>query len=267
MPNSGRPAEDPTPTPPQGEGTRRPWAAYAMEGLGLAVFMLFASSFTMLLFHPDSPVGRAIQEPSTKYFILAFAMFPVILFGIVTAPWGKRTGAHINPAVTLAFWRLGKMEAFDAAGYIVGQFSGAILMVGLVALVAGKAYSHPAIDFAATKPGPEGTAVAFAIEFTMTFVLMMLLLWASNDERLVKKLPLFTSLLIAFYLTSATPHTGMSLNPARSFASALYAHDRPSLWIYFVAPVAATLLAAEIYRRCWPDRLGGPSYPPPPEPS
>lgn len=234
-----------------------------MEGLGLAVFMLFASLFTMLLFHPDSPVGVAIRDPTQKYFLLAFAMFPVILFGIVSAPWGKKTGAHVNPAVTLAFWRLGKISAFDAMGYIVGQFAGAILIVGLVALVAGKAYSHPAIDFVQTKPGPKGVWGAFGIEFTMGFFLMMLILWASNDKALEKKLPLFTSLLIAFYLMFATPYTGMSLNPARTFGSAVWAKERPGLWLYFVAPVAATLLAAEIYRRCWPNRLGGPSYPPP----
>lgn len=237
-----------------------------MEGLGLAVFMLFASGFTMLLFHPDSPVGKAVKEPAAKFFLLALAMFPVILFGIVNAPWGKKTGAHVNPAVTLAFWRLGKISAFDAAGYVVGQFAGAVLMVGLIALVSGKAYSHPAIDFAATKPGPEGPMVAFGIEFTITFVLMMLILWASNDAKLEKKLPLFVSLLIALYLMFATPYTGMSLNPARSFGSAVWASERPALWIYFVAPVAANLLAAELYRRLWPNRLGGKSYPPPPEP-
>ena len=248
--------------PSQREGFRPAWAAYAMEGLGLAVFMLFASAFTMLLFHPDSPVGKAVKEPAVKYFLLAFAMFPVILFGIVSAPWGKRTGAHVNPAVTLAFWRLGKISTFDAAGYIVGQFVGATLMVGLIALVAGKAYAHPAIDFAQTKPGPGGVPVAFAIEFTITFLLMMLILWASNDERLEKRLPLYVSLLIAFYLMFATPYTGMSMNPARSFASAVWAKAHPALWLYFVAPIAATLLAAELYRRLWPDRLGGPSYPP-----
>lgn len=233
-----------------------------MEGLGLAVFMLFASGFTMLLFHPDSPVGKAVEEPATKFFLLAFGMFPVILFGIVTAPWGKKTGAHVNPAVTLAFWRLGKISTFDAVGYVVGQFIGAILMVGFVALMAGKAYAHPAIDFASTKPGPGGPPVTFVIEFAITFLLMMLILWASNDERLEKRLPLFTSGLIAFYLMVATPYTGMSLNPARSAGSAVWASERPSLWIYFVAPVAATLLAAEIYRRLWPNRLGGKSYPP-----
>ena len=82
----------PTPTPPQGVGIERPWAAYAMEGLGLAVFMLFASAFTMLLFHPDSPVGKAVKEPAVKYFLLAFAMFPVVLFGIASAPWGSGRG-------------------------------------------------------------------------------------------------------------------------------------------------------------------------------
>ena len=121
----------------------------------------------MLLFHPDSPVGKAIQEPALKYFLLAFAMFPVVFFGIAGAPWGKKTGAHVNPAVTLAFWRLGKMSAFDAAGYVVGQFLGAALTVGLVALVAGKCVLEPGDRLRRqTKPGPGGAPVAFGIEFT-----------------------------------------------------------------------------------------------------
>lgn len=236
-----------------------------MEAVGLAVFVAFASAFTVLLFHPDSPVGKAVGDPGARYAVLGAGMFPIVLFGILKAPWGKRSGGHINPAVTLAFWRLGKISAVDAAFYILFQFLGAIVAVGIVARVLGPLYSHPAIDFAANKPGPDGAALAFAIEFAITFGLMTLILWVGNDERLEPRLPLFVALLIAFYLTIATPFTGMSLNPARTAGSAVWASERPALWIYFVAPVAATLLVAELYRRRWPDRLGGKSYPPPPE--
>ncbi len=243
---------------------KRLWSIYLMEAIGLAVFMTFASAFTVLLFHPDSSVGKAIGEPAARFAVLGVCMFPVVLFGIIKAPWGKKSGAHINPAVTLAFWRLGKISAVDAAFYILFQFLGAIATVWIVAQIMGPLYSHPEIDFAANKPGPDGPAVAFAIEFVITFGLMMLLLWMSNDERLEPKLPLFVSLLIGFYLTTATPFTGMSLNPARTTGSAVWASERPGLWLYFVAPIAATLCAAELYRRVWPDRLGGKSYPPPP---
>lgn len=236
-----------------------------MEAVGLAVFMTFASALTVLLFHPDSAVGKAIGAPEARFAALGIGMVPVVLFGIIKAPWGRKSGAHINPAITLAFWRLGKISTVDAAFYILFQFLGAIATVWIVAQVLGPVYAHPAIDFAANKPGPDGTAVAFAIEFVITFGLMLLILWMSNDEKLEPKLAFFVAILIGFYLATATPFSGMSLNPARTTGSAVWASERPGIWIYFVAPVAATLLAAELYRRVWPDRLGGKSYPPSPE--
>ena len=95
---------------------------------------------------------------------------------------------------------------------------------------------------------------AFAAEFAITFVLMLVLLVAVNSERLEKRAGLFAGALIALYLAFETPLSGMSLNPARTFGSALAARHWADLWLYFAAPVAAALLAAELYLR-----LGGPA--------
>ena len=113
----------------------------------------------------------------------------------------------------------------------------------------------------ASKPGPDGPWVALGVEFFIAFGLMALLLWASNDPKLEKRLGLWTAALIALYLTFAVPFSGMSMNPARSLGAGVWTHDRPSILVYFVAPVAATLLCAELYRRIWPGRLDGPRYP------
>lgn len=82
---------------------RRPWGVYGMEALGIAIFMLFGGLAKVLFFHPDSPVSHWVKDPFAKNAAIALLFFPVILYGIASAPWGKRTGAHINPAVTLAF--------------------------------------------------------------------------------------------------------------------------------------------------------------------
>jgi len=229
--------------------------------MGLAVFMAFAGGLTVLLFHPDSPVGRAL-EPPARYFALGLGMAPVVWLGIVNAPWGKRSGAHVNPAVTLAFWRLGKISGVDALFYMAFQFLGAIAIARIMGWIFGPLYTHPAVDFASTKPGPDGVWVAFGVEFAISFGLMAMTLWMANDERLAKRSGGAMALLLGFYLATATPFTGMSLNPARTTGSAVWASERPGLWIYFVAPCLATLLAAELYRRRFPDRLGGKSYPP-----
>ncbi len=242
----------------------RPWGAYLMESLGIAVFMLVGGLLKVLLFHPSSPLTRMVPDPFAKNLVVAFAFFPVMLYGIVEAPWGKRTGAHINPAVTLAFWRLGKMKQGDALWYILFQFLGGLATVALMRLVLGGLFTHPAVDYNASKPGADGPWVALGVEFVITFGLMAMTLWAVNDPKLKPKLGLMTAGLISFYLIVAVPYSGMSLNPARSLGTGVWTSDRPSILVYFVAPVLATLLAAELYWRLWPDRLGGPDYPPSP---
>src|SRR5947208_16847629 len=89
----------------------------------------------------------------------------------VFSPLGKRSGAHFNPAVTLTFWRLGKIKNWDAFFYILAQFIGGIAGVFLVSLFAGMALSHPAVNYVATLPGSHGDGVAFFAEFVIAVIL------------------------------------------------------------------------------------------------
>ena len=86
---------------------------------------------------------------------------------LVFSPLGKRSGAHFNPAVTLTFWRLGKVKNWDAAFYIIAQFIGAIAGVFAVTLFVQEALSHPTVNYAATLPGMQGVIVAFIAEFVI----------------------------------------------------------------------------------------------------
>lgn len=225
---------------------KRHWPHYLAEAAGLAFFMIMASSITTLLRYPNSPVHQAIKEPFVALVALGVPMGFVIA-AIVYSPWGKKSGAHINPAVTLAFWRLGKMTRADALFYIAFQFVGGALAVQLMGLILGAAYRHPAIHHVATVPGIGGPLIAFIAEFVISFLLMLVLLLTVNSKKTEKWAGAIAGLLIALYLMFEEPYSGMSLNPARSFASAFAAREWTGLWIYFTAPVLAMLLAVQVF--------------------
>ena len=229
------------------ETFRRHWPHYLAEAAGLAFFMASASLVTTLLRSPLSPFAHAIKEPFLQLVALGVPMGFVII-AIIYSPWGKKSGAHINPAVTLALWRMGKISAIDAGFYILFQFAGGAVTVQLMGLVLGAAYRHPSINYVATVPGPSGPLKAFVAEGVITFILMLVLLLAINSKKAEKWAGAIAGALICLYLMFEEPYSGMSLNPARTFASALAAREWTGLWIYFAAPVLATLAAAEVFQ-------------------
>jgi aquaporin Z len=91
--------------------------------------------------------------------------------------------------------------------------------------------------------------VAFVAEATISFVLMSVVLRVSNTARLARLTPLCVGVLVATYIAVEAPVSGMSMNPARTFGSALIAEDFLGLWIYFTAPPLGMLLAAELFIR------------------
>lgn len=156
------------------------------------------------------------------------------------------TFARSNPALTLAFYRLGKMRLPDAVFYVVAQFSGAIggVCIARYLLPVGR----PAIRYAVTAPGNRGSAVAFVGELTISFVLMATILVSSNRESLTRYTPYLVGLLYAIFITLEAPLSGMSMNPARSFGTALHVSYWHAIWLYFTAPILV-LIAAEVFLR------------------
>jgi aquaporin Z len=224
------------------------WPEYLCEAAELGVFMISAGLFTILLWHPNSPVPKSIPSDFIRRMLTGIAMGSTAI-ALIFSPLGKRSGAHFNPAVTLAFWRLGKVKNWDAVFYIVAQFIGGIAGVSAVALFIREAISHPKVNYAATLPGPHGMIVAFIAEFAIAFVLMSVVLRVSNTPHIARYTGLFAGALVATYITLEAPFSGMSMNPARTFGSAFVGHLWTGLWIYFTAPVLAMQLAAALYLR------------------
>src|SRR6059058_4409562 len=224
------------------------WPEYVCEAAELGLFMISAGLFTILLFHPQSPAVTFLPDPFMRRMCVGIAMGGTAI-ALVFSPLGKRSGAHFNPAVTLTFWRLGKIKNWDAFFYILAQFIGGIAGVFLVSLFAGMALSHPAVNYVATLPGSRGVSVAFLAEFVIAFILMSVVLRVSNTPHLARFTGLFAGALVAIYITFEAPLSGMSMNPARTFGSAFLARSFDALWLYFVAPPIGMLAAAEVYLR------------------
>jgi aquaporin Z len=224
------------------------WPEYLIEALLLGAFMVSALGFTVLLEHPDSPAHHALPDSTLRRALMGLAMGATAI-ALVYSPFGQRSGAHFNPAFTLAFLRLGKIEPVDALGYVLAQFAGGVAGVLVITAVLGMHVAAPSVSYAQTLPGMPGAAVAFAAEAAISFATMLTVLVVSNTARLARYTPLFVGALVATWITLEAPLSGMSMNPARSFASAVGAGEFSALWLYFTAPLAGMLLAAEVFVR------------------
>ena len=222
------------------------WPEYLMEASLLGAFMVSACMFGALYEFPRSPLHQAIMSGFLRRILMGMSM-GLTAVAIIYSPWGKQSGAHINPSVTLTFLRLGKIRGWDALFYIASQFTGAVVGVFLVALLLGKAVSDPAVRYVVTTPGPRGPWVALLAEFVIATILMLAVLYFSNHHRLAGYTGLVAGVLVATYITLEAPFSGMSMNPARTFGSALPPMIWNGLWVYLTAPPLGMLFAAELY--------------------
>jgi aquaporin Z len=221
------------------------WPEYLMEAAALGLFMVSACAFGALLWHPGSPLSTLVADGVGRRALMGLAMGATAV-GLIYSPWGQQSGAHMNPAVTLAFLRLGKVKPWDAVFYVLAQLTGGLLGVLLSRLFLGEALIHPSVNYVITVPGDGGAGVAFVAEVGIAFLMMATVLIVSNGP-LARATGLFAGALVAAYITLEAPLSGMSLNPARTLGSALPAMDFSALWVYMIAPPLGMLLAAETY--------------------
>ena len=224
------------------------WPEALIEAGGLGLFMASALGWSVLLEHPASPVRAALPDPLVRRACMGLAMGATAV-ALVYSRFGKRSGAHFNPAFTFTFFRLGRVSGADAALYAGAHFAGALAGVAAAGLVLGPLVADPRVAWAVTRPGRAGPAAAFAAELAISCGLMLAALVLANGPRTNRFTGLGCGLLIALYITVEAPLSGMSMNPARSFGSGAGAGAFPSLWVYFLAPPLGMLLAAEVFVR------------------
>lgn len=234
---------------------RTHWPEYLIEAWALGMFMVSAGLVTLLVESVASPLRAALPDPVVRRSLIGLAM-GLTAVALIYSRWGQRSGAHMNPAVTLTFLALRRIAPWDAAFYVLAQFVGASVGVLAVAVLAGSAFAAPEVNYVATLPGRAGPAVAFIAEALISGGLMITVLALSGHARLARVTGLCAGGLIALYVALEAPLSGMSMNPARSLASAAPAHLWQGLWIYFTAPPLGMLAAAGLYRLL-PGRLRG----------
>jgi len=230
------------------------WPEYLIEAWALGMFMVSAGVATIAVEHPEYPLRHLIENPDVRRLLIGLAM-GVTAVGLIYSAWGKRSGAHMNPAVTIAFLRLGKMHRWDAFYYIAFQILGGLIGVLAVQVVFGEAFTGPPVSHVVTIPGDAGVAIAFGAEFLMSMLLMFAILFTSNHMKWERLTGVVAGAMLAIYITLEAPYSGMSINPARTFASALPAGIWSHWWLYLVAPVLGMLTGVELYRRCWPNAI------------
>jgi len=171
-----------------------------MEAGEIALYMFLICTFATLLMHPASPLRHLIHDGLFRRALMGFLVGSTVI-AIIMTPWGKRSGGHFNPAITLTFYRLGKLAFWDAFFYIVAQFAGAAGGVGIAASVLRDAPKSSTVRYAVTVPGLFGDAGAFTGEMTISFVLMTGILFASNREPTARYTPYLVGVLYAMFIT------------------------------------------------------------------
>lgn len=159
---------------------------------------------------------------------------------------GRISGAHMNPAVTIAFTASRRLPPADMAGYIAAQCSGAVAAALAIRSVLG---TDDAMLGATTLQLDLTVSAGLAIEFVLTAILMFVVMGVSTgakEESLTAGIAVGATIAMEAFV--AGPLTKASMNPARSLGPAIASGNIGELWIYTVAPIAGALAGAILYR-------------------
>ena len=196
------------------------------EALGTATLLIFGT-------------GAAVVDAQTHALGHGgvAAAFGLVVFVLIQS-LGETSGAHVNPAVTVAFWARGRFPGRRVLPYVLAQLAGAALGSWLVLGVAA-----PGSDLGATLPA-HGPWQALGIETFLTFGLLLVIFRVTAGSKEAGLLAgLAISATVALMALVAGPLTGASMNPARSLAPALLSGVWTDWWVYVAGPVAGALLA------------------------
>jgi glycerol uptake facilitator-like aquaporin len=211
---------------------------------------------TVLLFLAVTVV-RWLRDPGSPLYIadldVALAVIGVlsgtILTGLIFTPPGRRSGGHMNPAVTVALWLMGVFPGRSVLPYVLAQLTGSAAGTGLGCLAWGHAVFVPPVDYAAIRPAPGWQPVSvFLAEAGCMIVLILLVGLLLVHPGRARLLPYAIGLSVGLVIAVLGPRSGGSINPARQFGPAAFSGQTTDLWIYLVAPILGAVVGAAAHR-------------------
>jgi aquaporin Z len=201
----------------------------------------FLGTFILIFTGTGAVMVNQLSDGALGHLGISFVFGAVVAALIYTL--GHVSGAHFNPAVTLAFWAGGLFTPKQVVPYVVAQLAGASLASWSLLLTLGRVG-----NLGATLPLQGNWPQAFSLEVILTFILMLVILGAAVDRRAVNGLAgLAIGLTVGLEAACMGPITGASMNPARSFGPALVTGLWQHHWLYWVAPIVGAQLAVMVY--------------------
>ena len=224
--------------------SQMPWRLFLSELVGTAVLLLGGLSIVIFMFGAGSPMERILPSVKIRQMTTGF-LFGCVGTLITLSTVGKESGAHINPAVTLAFWLFQKLDTRTALGYVIAQLVGA--GVGCVPLLAWGSMGR-SVAFGATTPG-EGYSIETVLmgEVVTTFALVGSLCLFIGFRRLRPCTPFMIPFLYAVMVPLEASISGTSTNPARTIGPAIISGQWEGWWIYWAGPLTGTLVAVLVF--------------------
>ena len=209
-------------------------------------------TYFLVLIGPGASMVNAFSGGAVTHVGVALA-FAFVVIALIHA-LGHVSGAHINPAVTIAFWASRRFPASQVLAYVAAQCAGAV-----AASLTLRAILGPVGALGATVPTLSVRA-AFATEWLLSFILMFVIIAVATDERVADGFAaLAIGLTVGFCALVGGPLTGASMNPARSLGPALAGGPWTAHWIYWLAPgtgMVAAVLVYELFRPAGPPEAG-----------
>ena len=217
---------------------------YVSELIGTMVLVLFGCG------------SAAIADPTlgTLGIAMAFGLSIIAMAYVI----GDISGCHVNPAVSIAMWIDGRLNAKDTFLYIIFQCIGAIIGIGLLIAIITSAPSLG--GYAVTGLGQNGFGSASSVgigvigaiivEIILTFVFVFTVLGVTKKAENATVAGIVIGLTLAFVHIMGIPLTGTSVNPARSLAPALFIGGQAlqQVWVFILAPVVGSVIAGLLYK-------------------
>lgn len=182
---------------------KRHYPEYLMEAVELGLFMISAGVFVSLIEYDGFIFKKLIPAVQIRLVLVGIAMGLTAIL-LINSKFGKRSGAHMNPALTLTFYRLGKIKFWDAVFYILFQFIGGTLGVYIVYLIFGKVFAEPPVNFVITVPMNISITIPFVAEALMSFLLMAMVLFTTNKVSLAKYTGMIAGIMLAIFMIAAS---------------------------------------------------------------